>query len=360
MKKITLMTLLWICMLIANATEQMPDYLIYNGQKLSLSTGWGHPSPLQTYFSQNGIKSPFRISSTANYRGHVATWEISDNKFFLKEIKAEGDVYSPEKYNIRSQSDSINKDGMVFADWFTGVLNCYEGRDAKESYFFYVRYGEVIDSQIITQNDYEKIGNISEKDTTNHELMEKYRILVLNENYISYYFRLSLDNDLITVGDERGQFMGKSGNSPLLEYFDNDPMKWPYNWENFQKSGAPKCEWDIVDDKLYLAGIKLVTGTGFYEAPSIDVPLEEVFNHLENDKVFADWLSGIFIMKHGKEEKDTLLPAFEEFKVTGLTYMRIAKGMVLEKYTVPADFGQKGVIPEDTEPGLKKMLEELK
>lgn len=274
MKKVTLMIFLWLAVLISNATEQMPDYLIYNGKEFSLATGWGHPSPLQAYFSQKDIESPFQMLHTANYRGHVATWEISDNKLFLKKIKIRDDVYGPEKYDIKSESDSINKDGMVFADWFTGVLNCYQGREAKESYFFYVRYGEVVDSQFITQKDYKKIENITEKDTANHKLIEKYRMLVLNENYISYYFRLSLDNDLITLGGESGQFMGKSGNTPLLTYFGNDPMKWPYNWENFEKSGAPKCKWDIVDDKLYLTEIKLVTGTGFYEAPTFDVQLK--------------------------------------------------------------------------------------
>lgn len=65
-------------------------------------------------------------------------------------------------------------------------------------------------------------------------------------------------------------------------------------------------------------------------------------------------------MKHGTEQKDTLFTAFEEFKVTGLTYMRIVEGVLQEKYTVPADFGKKGIIPEDTEPGLKKILEEIK
>ena len=358
MKKILLVAVLWTCAIIAAATEQTPDLLIYNGKKYSLSTGWGHPSPLQTYFSQNQISYPFSVWSTANYRGHVATWEIKENKFFLKEIQARDETTPPAKYNIKSRSDSLNSGGMVYADWFTGVLSCYLPKDNNKYYYFYVRQGEVVNSQILTQEDFKKISEISEKDTTNHELMDKYMMLLLNENYISYYFRLASEQDHITLDEETGQFAGQSGNSPLLEYFGNDPLQWPYNWENYGKTGAPSCNWEIVDDKLYLSEINIVTGTGFYESHKVNVPLEELFNHLENDKVFADWLSGIYIIKHGKEENDELLTSFTHFKVTDLTYIRVVKGMIGEKYKVAADFFKNGV-PEHTQPGLKKMLEEI-
>lgn len=33
----------------AFATQQVPDILHYNDLKISVSTGWGHPSPLETY-----------------------------------------------------------------------------------------------------------------------------------------------------------------------------------------------------------------------------------------------------------------------------------------------------------------------
>jgi len=76
MKRLNILFTLIINSILLNATEQVPDYLHFKGLKLTLSTGWGHPSPLQTYYSQNNIDYPFTMLSTANYRGHVAIWEI--------------------------------------------------------------------------------------------------------------------------------------------------------------------------------------------------------------------------------------------------------------------------------------------
>ncbi|NDV67365.1 hypothetical protein [Dysgonomonas sp. 25] len=355
MKKIILSIILLSCFLFANATEQVPDQLLLNDKKLSLYTGWGHPSPLETYFQQKDIKSPFAMLSTANYRGHIATWEIKDNKFFLKEIKVRNDVYKPEKYDIKSKSDTTILDGKVFADWFCGVLQCFTDKD---SYYFYIRYGEVIDEQVITKKDYKKIQNITEKDTTNHELMRKYSMLYLNQNYIAYYFRLSSE-DQITNGDKSGRFITRQGFSPILGHFGNDHMKWPYNWENFEKSGAPNCKWIIDENKVYLTSVGLRTGTGFYEVNRFDIPLDELFSsESDTNRIYANWLTGIYMIQHGEEKEDTLLPGFTEFKIDSITYMKIIAGLIVEEYTVSADYLRNG-IPEDAESGLKKMLEEL-
>lgn len=359
MKKTIIIILLLVCFRqAAYTTEQLPDLLVYNGNKLSLATGWGHPSPLETYFKQNEIKSPFQMQSTANYRGHIATWEIRGNKFLLKEIKVRDEIYKPDKYAIKSKSDTLIQEDVVLADWFTGVLSCYSEKKPKETYFFYVRKGEVIDRQIITEKDYKKIEKLSEKDTTNQEIMHKYAMLVLNQNYISYYFRLSSE-DQILKDETKGRFLSKQGSSPILGLFENDPTNWPYNWENFEKNGAPDCTWITENNKIYLTNIGLRTGTGFYEVGRFEVPLNEIFTtEIENNRVYADWLSGIYLIQYGEEKEDTLLPGFKEFKISSVTYTRIVAGLIVEEYTVPANYLQKG-IPEDVDPGLKKILEEL-
>lgn len=356
MKKIFLSFIFMVCISAINATDQVPDKLILNGKKLSLHTGWGHPSPLQTYFQQNDIKYPFAVLSTANYRGHIATWEIKHDKFLLKEIKVREDVYKPEKYDIKSESDTIIQDGSIFADWFTGVLQC---PSEKASHYFYIRSGELIDEQLITKKDFKKIQNISEKDTANHELMRKYAILVLNENYISYYFRLLADGDQISINNRNARFLNKQGFSPVLKLFDNDHTKWPYNWENFEKTGAPNCKWMVEDDKIYLAGIGLKTGTGFFEVTQTKIPLEELFpSGIENNKVYADWLSGTYIIQYGEEKDDAIFPGLKEFKIESISYVRVISGLITEKYTVPKDYTKNG-IPEDADSGLKEILEEL-
>ncbi|BDD03891.1 hypothetical protein [Aureibacter tunicatorum] len=345
------------------ATAQEPDFLHYNGQKLTLSTGWGHPSPLQTYYSQNNIEYPFTMLHTANYRGHIAIWEVLENKLFLKEIQIEKVNYKPEKYKIKSISDSLSFKDKVFADWFTGVIigeirNKQNYWKVEKSIYFYVKYGQVIDIQEISDKDFKKIETISEKDTADYELMAKYSMLYLNNNYISYYFRIN-GNDTITINTKGGYLDGNSGLSPVLSYFENDHMKWPYNWENFEKSGAPFCTWSIENDSLLLTNIELHTGTGFYSIDKYSVDLVDIFpNRIIDNKVFGDWVSGIFIVRHGENKEDEKLPGYIRFKTSEFTYIRLKDGILLENYTVPANFDFENS-PASTHEGLKKILDEL-
>ena len=358
MKKVFFILLVLLCSNFAMATEQMPDYLYYKNKKLDLHTGWGHLSPLQTYYSQNNLDYPFTVLSTANYRGHVATWEIIDDKLYLKEIEIGEELHTPEKYNIKSKVDSLNHNDYVFADWFSGMINCQEDED-EYSYYFYVRYGEVIDIQILSEKDYEKIENITEKDTSNHKLMEKCYMLILNENYISYYFRLS-EEDNIIINGKTARFKALSGYSPILEFFSNDHMKWPYNWENFEKNGAPNCKWSIIDNNIYLNEIQLYSGTGFYEIMKDSIDLKDIFDeNVFDNKVFANWLNGIYIIKHGTEKEDGILPAFKEFTPTEFVYLRVKNGVIIESHAVPSNFDFDN-IPNDIDPKLKQILEDLK
>lgn len=344
-----------ICIHSVRATEQMPDYLYYKGKKLTLHTGWGHPSPLETYYSQNNIKYPFTMLHTANYRGHVAIWEIKDEKLFLKEIQIEDKKYNPSEFNVRSKTDAAANKSNIFADWFSGIISC---QDKKESYYFHVRNGVLVNTQILRKKDYNRIENISEKDSSNTKLMEKYLILVLNRNYIAYYFRLH-GNDTIIYDDKGGYFTGNSGLSPLLLYYSNDHMKWLFNWENFEKNGAPNCKWIIEDNKLYLLEIYLHSGTGFFSIDKDSVDLEIIFNDkVKNKKVFGDWISGIYVISHGENVEDEYLSGYYTFKPSAYTYMRISNGIVGEMYTVSSDFDFRNM-PADTEPGLKKMIEEI-
>lgn len=364
MKKLIIVIVLIINSGLLLATEQEPDFLHYDGKKLTLSTGWGHPSPLETYYSQNNIEYPFAMLHTANYRGHVAVWEVSDDKLFLKEIRIKKAKYKPEKFNVKSQSDSLSIKDKVLADWFTGVIigekrNKKNYWEVEKSYYFYVKYGQIVDIQELTERDFKQIEKISEKDTSNHDLMAKHSMLYLNNNYISYYFRIH-GNDTITFDTKGGYLSGNSGLSPVLSYFDNDHLKWPYNWENFEKSGAPFCTWIIENDSLKLSSIELHTGTGFYSIDKYPVDLIDIFpNRLVDKKVFGDWISGVFIVQHGKNEEDENLPGYFEFKASELTYMRLNEGIVKEKYTIPSDFDFEN-IPDDTDEGLKKILYELK
>lgn len=344
------------------ATEQEPDFLHYDGMKLTMPIGWGHPSPLQTYYFQNNIEYPFEANSTDNYRGHVAIWEISDDKLFLKKIKIGNSYQKPKQYNVKSKSDSRSYRSKVLADWFSGVItaeirNSENEWEVEKTFYFHVRYGEIVSGQTLTKNDFERINNISEKDTSNEELMAKYSMAYMNYKYVSYYYRLDGDDKIIFNGKE-GYLHSKSGLSPILACYSNDHLKWPYNWENFKKNGAPFCKWIIKNDSLFLTQLELHSGTGLYSIDKIDVDLIEIFpEKIQDEKVFGDWVSGIFVVHHG-ENDEKKMPEFSEFKARELTFMKLKNGISLEKYTVPADFDFEN-IPDGTDEGLKNILNEL-
>lgn len=364
MKKIASFFILLI--LISNqliATEQVSDVLYYEKEKLALDIGWGHPSPLETYYRQNNMVYPFTMLSTANYRGHVATWEIENGILYITEVAINEEKYKPQKFNIKSEDESFSSKNKVFADWFNGVLVCRKRKEnnyweTEYSIFFYVRNGVVRKTEKITDEDYKRIQNISEKDTSDLELMSKYSMLYLNESYISYYFRL-YDKETIIIKEKKGYIIGKRGNSIILEYFNNDHMKWIYNWENNELSGAPNGVWEIQENKLFLNSINLHTGLEFDGAQKIKVDLTDVFKDKEvkNDRVLVDWANGIYIITHGEEIKDEY--DFMRFKKTEYTLLRINNGIIEESHTVASDFNFNE-IPEDTDPKLKRLLEDFK
>lgn len=359
-------SLLFLIILISNqlfATEQESDILHNGKEKLTIDIGWGHPSPLETYFTQNNIHYPFTMLSTANYRGHVATWEINEGKFYLVEVAIEDEKFKPKKFKIESKDKALSTTDKVFADWYNGILVCQK-RNKKNywkteySLYIHVKNGVIQKTEKITDKDFKRIQNITEKDTSDLELMSKYSMLFLNQSYISYYFRL-YDDEEITINDKNGFIRGNNGNSIILEYFDNDHMKWIYNWENFEASGAPNGNWEIEGNKLMLNSINLHTGLEFDGAEKILVDLTNIFPDKEpiNGKIFVDWANGIYLVTHGEIVKDKF--DFERFKDTEYTLLRINSGIVIASRTIPSDFNFKE-IPEDSDEELKKLIEDYK
>jgi hypothetical protein len=135
----------WAC--VAQATQQESDFILFKGQKCELETHWMFPSPLESYYrSDPSQKSPFESASTANYRGHVATWEIADGRLYLVDIKARG---APEPDSAPWKKDTLPEQGKtllqklfpktmdgkgrIFANWFDGNLRVF-GKPVKRIY----------------------------------------------------------------------------------------------------------------------------------------------------------------------------------------------------------------------------------
>lgn len=405
MKRVSLILIVFLALGRALATEQEPDLLHYDNNELHLYTSWGHPSPLETYYYQNNIRIPFTGFSTANYRGHVGVWEVSDDKLYLKEIVIEDydpnarefiyASYEPNEYGVVPNCCSPAEDGTVIADWFSGILDCsLIDQGSYNSYLFHVRDGNVIDMQIISGQDYDKISagpNPSDSPETIEELRNKVRILKLNSNYITYYYRLNEDDAIEYMQQPFKLDTGYARLSPIFTLFDqeyynafkdandtdpNDPahwqyawvntetnshLNWPYSWENTDKFGMPHCTWRIEDNMLYLTGLELYTDTSFYSIESEDVELTTLFkDKIQNGVVHADWVSGIYVIKHGYETNEYAgWPGyyFTIFNVTEYTYIRLEEGKVIESYSVPKDFDTEN-LPNDVDPGLRQVIED--
>jgi hypothetical protein len=360
MKKIATLLLLLGCFLKAIATDQVPDILLLDNLKLTLHTGWGHPSPLQTYFYQNNIAYPFNMLSTANYRGHIATWVIKNDRFYLKEIDVDSKTFLPANFGIKSITSSTVAD-LVFADWFSGIIESNK-TDEKDkwkiisTYYFQVRHGEIISMSEITKKDFEKISKISAQDTTNKELMTKYKLLILNRNYIAYYYRLN-ENDLIQYNNRECHLnTGISRLSPIYGYYSNLHLSWPYNWENLEKCGAPNCKWKILNDSLMLTDVQLYSGLRFDSINKENIELDLLFpGKVENKRVFASWVTGIHLIIFGVDS--TYAFGLEDFKPKEYTYCRLEKGIVRETYSIPSDFDLKKN-EDNLDPKLKRLIKE--
>ena len=131
MKKIS--EILTICAAImfssmAYATSQYGDILIDGKDTIEI-----YSNPLETYFeikksrTINGYE--LNMTSTACYRGYLATWQLKNDSLFLIEIRngcSSMDEKKPEYFDLKDEFGS----DIVFASWVSQVL--------------YIPYGDMI------------------------------------------------------------------------------------------------------------------------------------------------------------------------------------------------------------------------
>ena len=96
-------------------TAQFRDSIKYNGQQYSLAT-----EPLDPYLQAMDIDYP--STSTANYRGYIASWEIKDDKLYLIKLVIPG--FNPE---MTREEDLFPGEKRTFAEWYTGKLRIPHG-----------------------------------------------------------------------------------------------------------------------------------------------------------------------------------------------------------------------------------------
>jgi len=350
----------------AFSTEQVPDYLWFKGQKISLSTGWGHPSPLETYFTQTNTRNPFRMISTANYRGFIANWVIKDKRLFLKSVKSIFDSNTHKyitiqgkkinnHFDIKSNETKYNDDNKIFADWFTGVIECTKDNT---SYYFLIKSGVVEDSEIITSIEQEKLYKHKNINNLNKKQLHQLQILELNDDYIAFYFNLN-NKDSVVIDGRSSFFSDKFEYSPVFSLYKNKISDWPFHWLNRERNGAPICKWSIEDDKVYLKHVDLTEGTQIFTTDKKPINLSEVFPYeITENKIFAKKLNGYFVIEQGNDVEDEFIPNYSIYKNEKIIYVRIENGIIKERFDIilkEMNF-QK---PSKLDPGFKRFLEKM-
>ena len=140
-------------------TAQMPDVLIYKGEKLELFC-----NPLEIYFEREERARPSFVPwHTANWRGYVATWEIDDDRLYLMgivgRIQAGPDPWMDSR--MFALDDLFPECGdRVEAKWFTGQLRVPRGEvvnyvhlgyfsEYEQDLIFFVEGGKVVETMIV-------------------------------------------------------------------------------------------------------------------------------------------------------------------------------------------------------------------
>ena len=252
----------------------------------------------------------------------------------------------PAFFGIKSLSGADpDKDGAVLADWFTGVLevtptyqDVQSGASDNWVRYLYFRNGKMLIDVTLTPNDMKKFQNLKKKDKSNHELMTKYQMAYLNQCYLSYYLRSGLAQDKVIFGNHQGRFPARDFRPMLMLLYDNDPLQFPFNWENFEKNGAPVCEWMIQNDSLFLCQVTLQGGLDLFKAEEESVELSELFRpeRIVNNRVFAFWMSGEFVVEYGEETEGMF--GMSEFQIDRKQTIALDSGMVVKSEWSPSAF----------------------
>lgn len=150
------------------------------------------------------------------------------------------------------------------------------------------------------------------------------------------------ENDSLLSGG--GYMRNCSEQSPLFQYFDNDHLQFPFNWENLKKHGAPFCTWSIQNDSLFLEGLELRSGTCHHSIKKQKIKFDEVIKERGNSKIWANWVSSYFVVYANRSDS--------------YLFMKIENGVIIDKVNVEKGFDFY-YPPKDTEPEVLNMINQF-
>ena len=114
-------------------TTQIPDIIFLNAKPFRL-----YSTPLKGFLERSDPRPVFNASSTANWRGYIARWEVFDNRLFLTGLFGTGRIVPAHLIDeLPTHPFECAGDGakplrladlfpeqapLVFAEWVTGHL----------------------------------------------------------------------------------------------------------------------------------------------------------------------------------------------------------------------------------------------
>lgn len=198
------------------ATAQQGDFLLLNGEKVSI-----HTDPLEPFLEQNPRALPKSdVISTANWRGYLATWQVTDDRLMLIDIEIL-DASKPDqnkslisRIKLRSVMSTVFPDRMaVFADWFTGHVIIPEGELVN---YVHMGYASTYEKYIILR--VEK-GIVTGRWTVDSAGFVRFRNTQFDEFKRTEEYRRALSNTDETPGKRRRVWSAEEKEEFLREFY---------------------------------------------------------------------------------------------------------------------------------------------
>jgi hypothetical protein len=127
--KVFILAAIAYCSILVFATAQQGDMLLLDGKKYSIYT-----NPLAPYLETNPGKLPKSdVSSTALWRGYVATWEVKDDHLLLVDVAILKSVSEQNHKGVSTELSSVMSKMFpggkaVPANWFSGHIIVPNGK----------------------------------------------------------------------------------------------------------------------------------------------------------------------------------------------------------------------------------------
>ena len=164
----------------SNYTAQMPDFLIYEGDTLSIFS-----NPLEANYTEESRPENFfrgsHCGSTACWRGYIAFWTIEDDILYLTHIKSccywedgvEADL--TELFGEKYQNEKVK------ADWFTGEIIAPQGEMIQ---YQHMGYGSIYEFEKAFVIENGQLTNIKEYDNREYRYSEYQTNVTLQREFI--------------------------------------------------------------------------------------------------------------------------------------------------------------------------------